>query len=260
MSRLPRLSRVLAVVALCCGAGAVGCGDDDSGGDDGASPRDSGTDADASFGDRPGDEGWPCGAVDPCNGDLVCAATPFRDGDMTIGVCAEACDPSGNCDDGECISYTGEPADAHCVNVIDEEYEFCGVADTSVCSRELTCLYFPDQPVGVCVMICAADDGADAGVDAPGVTGMCSGEQSCIEGVLSDPEPGEGVCGALVERGESCGLDTGRYCGEGDICAPEDPDDASSAWHCFQDCSTQTGSDCEEGTCTLLGNQFAYCI
>ena len=180
-----------------------------------------------------------------------CATTPFTVGGAPVGVCAAACEVDGDCDGGQCISYTGAAADAHCVNVVEEEYEVCGVADTSVCSEELTCLDFPDLPVGVCVSLCAIDGagGDDAGVDGPPLVSECSGGQSCIEGILADPTAGEGVCGMLVERGALCGLDIGLYCPEGDVCAPEDPDDENSAGRCFQDCSTGTGSECEEGTC-----------
>jgi hypothetical protein len=272
MHGLPRLSWVLAVAVL-CGAGVVGCGDDDDASDDDSGGgRDSGTSGSGGsgpgidagpVGEGPGDEGWPCSRTDPCNDDLRCATTPFTVSGTPVGVCAAACEVDADCDGGQCISYTGAAADAHCVNVVDEEYEVCGVADTSVCSETLTCLYFPDLPVGVCVSLCATDGAAggdDAGVDEPGLVSECSGDQSCIEGILADPTAGEGVCGMLVERGDLCGLDIGLYCPEGDVCAPEDPEDENSAGRCFQDCSTGTGSDCEEGTCVLIPNLFAYCI
>jgi len=271
MHGLPRLSWVFAVAAM-CGAGVAGCGDDDDG-DNGGGLRDSGASGsrsdgggsrvDAGPGDGPGDEGWPCSRTEPCNGDLRCATTPFTVGGTPVGVCAVACEVDGDCDGDQCISYTGAAADAHCVNVVDEEYEVCGVADTSVCSPELTCLYFPDLPVGVCVALCAIDgmaSGEDAGVDGPALVAECSGEQTCIDGILAMPAPNEAVCGTLVERGDLCGLDIGLYCPEGDVCAPEDPDDEDSAGRCFQDCSTGTGTECEEGTCVLVPGQFAYCI
>jgi hypothetical protein len=251
-------------VAVSCGVSAVGCGDDDSDDDNGAADGGVRPRIDAGpVGDGPGDEGWPCTSTDPCNGDLRCATTPFTLGGEVVGVCAVACDDETDCGDGnQCISYTGDAADAHCVNVVEDEYEVCGVADTSVCSDELTCLYFPDLPVGVCVSICNTEGGGeqDAGTDEPNTVAMCSGDQTCIEGILAMPEPGEGVCGTLVQRGELCGLDFGLYCPEGDVCAPEDPEDESSDARCYQDCSTETGAECDEGACTLVPGLFAYCL
>jgi hypothetical protein len=272
MRRLPQLSRVLAV-ALLCGPIAYGCGDDDDNGGNAGAAGNNGSDASTSGnggsgggglprrdGGEPteeGGEGWPCNRTTPCNTDLVCAATPFTLNGQQVGVCATPCDAVADCDEGDqCITYSGSAADAHCVNVIDMEYELCGVADVSVCSEELTCLYFPDFPLGVCVSLCNTGAGDE---DAGAMTSMCSGAQTCIEGVLAMPAPGEGVCGTLVERGEECGLETGRYCGDGDVCGPEDPSDEMSAQRCYQDCS-QAGAECEMGRCTIVENRIAYCL
>jgi hypothetical protein len=273
MRRLPRLSRVLAVVLL-CSLHASGCGDDDDGGNAGGGAG-NGSDAGGISGNggsgggglprrdasvpSEGEEGYPCNEAQPCNADLVCAATPFAINGRPVGVCGVPCDAVTDCNDGDqCITYSGAATDAHCVNTIDTQYELCGVADTSVCSEELTCLYFPDFPLGVCVSLCNTGGGdSDAGTSS---ATMCSDAQMCIEGVLADPEPGEGVCGTLVGRGDECGLEMGRYCGDGDVCGPQDPNDDMSAQRCYQDCS-QAGSTCPSGTtCTIVENRIAYCL
>lgn len=271
MRRMPRLSEVLAVVVL-FGAVAAGCGDDDSNGDGdsgsgGSDASTSGTGGggslprpDSGMGGDQGDEGWPCTPSEPCNGDLRCAATPFEINGTAVGVCAVACENNTDCEDGgQCITYSGDETDAHCVNVIEEEYELCGVADTSICSEDLTCLYFPDYPIGVCVSLCTTGAAGDEDAGAAPPAGMCSGAQTCIEGILADPAANEGVCGTLVERGEECGLEIGMYCGQGDVCAPENPNDDTSTQRCFQDCS-EPDAECDEGTCTVVQGLFAYCM
>jgi acyl-homoserine lactone acylase PvdQ len=40
------------------------------------------------------------------------------------------------------------PKDGHCINIVTEEYAFCGVADTSKCGGTLSCLYLPGEPIG----------------------------------------------------------------------------------------------------------------
>jgi hypothetical protein len=277
MRRLSRLSGVLAVASLC--SVIAGCGDDDgddqtaagrgaTGGGGGSGARDASVGGDGGGGSLPrrdggiaeeeGGEGWPCTATEPCNADLRCAATPFAINGRAVGVCAVACENSDECEGGECITYSGAAADAHCVDVIDEEYELCGVADTSICSTDLTCLYFPDYPLGVCVALCSIGGGdEDAGAGQPSAT--CSGQQTCIDGILADPAANEGVCGTLVDRGEECGLEIGLYCAQGDVCAPENPNDESSAQRCYQDCST-ADAECETGTCRLVQGMYAYCL
>lgn len=258
-------NRLPCVLAAIAGLSMIACGDDDDsngggGSGGGGNRRDSGTDGrrDGGFdGDVEGSEGWPC-SDDECIDGLRCNASPLTIQGMPIGVCGAPCEDSSECNGGRCISYSGETGDAHCVDVVEEEYAICGVAETSVCSDDLTCLYLPNLPVGVCVRLCALDGGAAADEDAGAGVGECSGQQTCIDGVLADPPPNQGVCGTLVDRGDECGIDFGRFCRDGDVCAPEDPRDDGSPTRCFQDCST-ADAECDEGTCTLVETLFAYC-
>jgi hypothetical protein len=207
----------------------------------------------------PGDEGWPCESVSQCNDGFACVENVFDDVmGNPIGVCARACKTNPDCNDDEkCFSYTGRDQDAHCVNVIADEYALCGVGDTSVCDKR-SCLYFPNSPFGVCVDICALDgEDADGGAPAADVV-SCSGAETCVGGVLTPPTTAEGVCGTVVGRGIKCGIDVGKYCNPGDICAPEDPNDSASTPRCFENCS-DTGS-CQAGQCVVVQQQFAACM
>lgn len=295
MSQLLRM-RVLCAVVLCA---AVACGDDDDSGKkndaDASTPGGNGgkgaagkgggsgglsgggTDAGGIGPDEPGDEGWPCQFMSgQCKSGFACVENIFADQNQkAIGVCARHCQmdmmPS-DCEDGEmCFSYTGNDADAHCVNLVADEYGVCGVGDTSVCDKKRSCLYFPNSPFGVCVDICAVSASAgDAGAeDDAGVvvqqgsggsnTVMCSGSETCVDGVLADATSGEGVCGTVVDQGAECGIDVGKFCKTGDICAPEDPNDLmSSTPRCFENCG-DTGM-CKKGNCIVVQGAFAYCM
>jgi hypothetical protein len=277
--------RVLCAVVLCA---AWACGDDDDSGkkDDadastpaGGSGGLSGGGVDGGIGpDAPGDEGWPCQfQKGECNTGFICVENIFADQNgQAIGVCARECKQgsTADCRSGEmCFSYTGNDADAHCVNLVADEYGVCGVGDTSVCDKKRSCLYFPNSPFGVCVDICSvaggeADAGADddGGVSQQGTGGSggssdavtCRSGETCVDGVLSDPMSSEGVCGVVVERGGECGIDVGKYCNPGDICAPEDPDDLMSTPRCFENCG-DTGM-CKQGQCIVVQQSFAYCM
>lgn len=285
--------RALCAVLLCS---AMACGDDDDSGkknSDAGTPKggsggksagssglSGGTDGGTTIGPaEPGDEGWPCQFTSgECKTGFTCVENIFADQNgKALGVCARHCQmqmtPS-DCEDGEeCFSYTGNDTDAHCVNLVTDEYGVCGVGDTSVCDKKRSCLYFPNSPFGVCVDICAVSGGTagDAGADEDGgtvlpqqdagsPTTMCTGAgETCVDGVLSDPQSGEGVCGFVVDRGAECGLDVGKYCNPGDICAPEDPNDLmNSTPRCFENCS-DTGT-CKKGNCIVVQGQFAYCM
>lgn len=256
MRELPDLVRVfaaLAALAVCA------CGDDDADDGRGGDQRDAATrDAGPGFG-REGDEGWLCLDADECNAELVCAASPITASGVPIGVCGRPCDPDEDCADGVCFSYTGRAEDAHCTEVIEEEFALCGVADNSICADETICLYLPGAPVGVCVRLCATGSASpgeeDAGVSEPAL-GECSAGQTCVEGVVTS---GEGVCGTEVERGAECGIELGLFCESGHICAPEDPRDSASTFRCFQDCS-EPDTVCDEGSCVLVQRLYAYCI
>jgi hypothetical protein len=223
-SKLMAVFAVLAVPVLSC------CDDDGDARDSGTSGRDSGQ----SPSDE-GTEGWPCRGQNECIDDLRCNASPIVVGGVEVGVCGAPCSSNQQCGDRLCLSYSGREADGHCVDIVNEEYELCGVADTSVCSNDLVCLYLPNLPVGVCVRLCALDgEAGEAGEDAGVSVGGCSAGRTCIDGVIADGEAGEGVCGTLVERGEPCGIDSGFYCREEDVCAFENPRDPSAAPRCLR--------------------------
>jgi hypothetical protein len=66
------------------------------------------------------------------------------------------------------------------------------------------------------------------------------------------------VCGVVVGRRDECGIDMGKYCKPGDICAPENTNDPTSTHRCFEDCSA-TGT-CKQGTCVVQQFTLAYCM
>ena len=93
-------------------------------------------------------------------------------------------------------------------DVIEEDFEPCGVAVTSVCAVGKVCLLDANQPViGLCATLCtvgASDD--DAGVPAAGASGAaaggeCAAGQSCLAGQLEGSE--EGLCAVESLEAES---------------------------------------------------------
>jgi hypothetical protein len=266
--------RVLCAVLLCS---AWACGDDDDSGkkDDAGLLRDAGGPANpggsggsgGSIG--AGDEGYPClFSAGECNKGLTCVENIFQDENMQpLGVCARACKTDPDCaSDEKCFSYTSKDTDSHCVNLVDEEYGVCGVGDTSVC-KDRSCLYFPNSPFGVCIDTCVLGEGeSDAGTDdggtpqdgVPSGAVSCRTGETCVDEVLSAPMSNEGVCGTVVARGDECGIDVGKYCNHGDICAPEDPTNLMSTPRCFENCSDS--GMCKKGSCMVVQNAFAYCM
>ena len=93
-------------------------------------------------------------------------------------------------------------------------------------------------------------------VDPMNLVEACPGGQTCLTGFLADP--GTGVCGTEVDRGESCSFDEGRFCMDGDVCAPEDANDPESDFVCHQDC-TPRGVICDTGSCRDFRGRFGYC-
>lgn len=208
-------------------------------------------------------ENSPCQLPEDCDEGLRCAATPLLVNNTPVGVCAKPCAMDTECDEGVCISYTRQPRDGHCVNEVADDYALCGIADTSICAADMTCLYFPGEPVGVCVHVCSVDGSTDedAGVPAGGPAPVaCAAGMSCISDVLADSMPNEGVCGMLAANGEECGIDVdfGQFCGDGSLCVPEALPNQDSTPRCYQDCS-MPGTQCQTGSCMPLQNNFAYC-
>jgi hypothetical protein len=51
----------------------------------------------------------------------------------------------------------------------------------------------------------------------------------------------------------------GAFCGEGDVCSPDEPTNQESEdFSCHQNC-TEEGSVCDEGTCTQFQGVF-FCL
>lgn len=261
---------------------AVGCGDDEGGSDGGAGEGGAGaggTGGDGTGG-RPmlpsggmggtgggsgdggvvmgdGEEGFPCLTVADCGkapdgAQLACVESGFAN----FGVCARSCASDDDCGEETCVSISGQAADAHCINLINEEFALCGVIETSTCAPEagLTCLYLPDQPYGVCTTLCVSG-GDDGGV----ADGTCDADQFCRGNIVSSTaeDPRDGVCGVHAARGEECGIFLGSFCNEGDLCAPENPADIENTpFVCRQDC-TESPDVCAEGTtCTMFQGSF----
>jgi hypothetical protein len=212
---------------------------------------------DASVGE--GEEGFPCLTMDDCGmsaegAQLTCVASGFQD----FGVCARSCTSDNDCGTEVCrIAPGGTAADAHCVNLLNEEFALCGIVETSDCADAagLVCLYLPDAPYGVCTTLCTSS-GDDGGVPDP----ICDDDQFCRGGIvgMSTPDDPDGVCGTHAARGEVCGIFEGAFCNTGDLCAPEDPADDATAFICRQDC-TDADVMCDTGTCTQLQGSF-FCL
>ncbi len=273
-----RFARLFILLSLTFSLPLLGCGDDsddtgdggsmDAGDGDGDNDPDTArprfeNDAGGNTGmDMPegGEEGAPCESAIECGEGLACVTNIF-----TIGVCARPCTSNGDCDAAEferCVSYTQFEADAHCVNEVEDTYEICGVADTSICAGNRECLYFPDLPLGVCVDLCPLAGDGDGGTDdsdggaLPDGIVECGSSDECLD-ILADAA-GVGVCGTVVERGAECGLDVGLYCEEGDFCRRTDPEDLDEAPLCRQNCSDSL--ECDEGECTRLDLDTRVCI
>jgi hypothetical protein len=282
------LKRVSVLVPLAFFSLAA-CGDDaappeGSAGKDGSStagaaagsggrPPAAGTSASGSGGSggvgTPGDseEGDPCMGASDCVTGLRCVAVPeiLLNG-VPLGVCGKPCSMDAECGDAaSCYSYSGMDRDKHCVDVIDEDYALCGVADTSVCKPPgKICLVDSELPViGLCATLCtvgASDDDAGVPPGEPSGTG-CTAGQTCVGGELTGGAPDDGICGVRVARGGECGLDVGMgaFCAPEDICAPDNLDDAASAVHCYQRC-TRAAPQCDSGACILASANLGYCI
>jgi hypothetical protein len=199
------------------------------------------------------EEGALCVEQGDCTKGLRCVET--TDGSVSVGVCARPCDSGEQCEDAElCYAYTQDPNDAHCVDLVTKQYARCGVGLTSRCDGR-TCLYFPKAITGLCIDLCdLAPD--DAGADDAGVTAQCEAEQSCIPGIVDSTE--RGLCGRVVPVGAKCGVQSGRFCGTGDACVPDDRQDDDSPRHCRADCADD--GKCPKGTtCRGIVGQSAFC-
>ena len=258
---------------------AIGCGDDEggsdggdagdgagsggmggaSGGMGGAGGRpplpelDGGAGNDAAVGDLV--EGAPCLTTAECEDGLACVESGFAN----FGVCARSCASDDDCGGETCVSISGAPADAHCINLINEEFELCGVIDTSNCAPAagLTCLYLPDVPYGVCTTLCSS-----GGDDAGAPNDACDADQFCRGGIVSTNQPGQedGICGAHASRGETCGIFEGAFCDPGDVCAPASlPVTDDTEFVCRQDC-TEDPDSCADGTTCTMHQGFFFCM
>jgi hypothetical protein len=234
-----------------------GAGGGGTGGRDTLPGPDGGPGGDAAV--MPGEmlEGEGCRTIDDCalaDGEqLTCVEV-----NAGFGICARGCTDDTRCEiDEVCDSpYTGLIQHAHCINLVNEEFAPCGGGFTALCSAEagLSCFLYPDVPLGVCMTPCVSE-ADDAGVDD---SGMCKSEQDCVTSVIDDDETTpEGVCGVVAARGDDCGSDTGVFCGDEDICAPDDPAAATPVLTCHQRC-TRADDPCDEGTCQAVRTTF-YC-
>jgi len=253
------LACTLTLAFVGCGTSKTSSGKtQDSGVDSGSSqpsamkPRpDGGTSAkpDAAISSGTLMEGEQCQLPSDCMKGLICAAG--NNGSVSANFCARACTTSSDCGTESCYSQTGLDADAHCVNIIREEFADCGLADTSVCGQPLTCLYGQTSALGICITLCDLATGDDAGTSSGSA---CASDQICLGNIVASDT--QGVCGKMAARGDACGVDKGTFCSDTDICAPEDATDASSASRCYEDC-TDT-SKCSSGKCTSF-HSIAYC-
>lgn len=266
----------LVLCVLCVLAAA--CGDDEGGSDDGGAATGAGAGGTAGGGSGgtggrqtlpdpdggsgvgggdpvigDGEEGQGCATPDDCG--LVAGVHLTCVNSGGFGVCARGCETDGDCGTELCDSpYTGLAEDAHCIDLVNEEFAACGGITTSLCSSEagLTCFLYSDVPAGVCMTQCiaAADD---AGV----VDTVCKSDQVCVASVVSGGDGTEGVCGTTVGRGEPCGSELGKFCPAEDICAPDDPENMSSPITCHQTCA-RADDACDEGACLQVRTTF-YC-
>lgn len=264
--------------AVLLGCTVCGCGGNDKHQPhDAGAIRDAATTADAAVRKDAGsdaaiasdEEGQPCQSANDCHSGLSCVASPLVDQQgNSIGICARGCSTAIDCQNMEqCISYTGLGQDAHCANVVTEEFGPCGATETSICGGDLQCLIPLNAAAGHCVKTCSLNTAveADAGTEEDGGADVtmppgapdCSASQMCIDDGL-DPQLHLGVCGTLTARGQECGSAHGLFCGPSDFCGPENPADANSTLRCFQDCSN--GQKCDQGACTLVAGLYAICM
>lgn len=268
-------TRSLVVASLTALLGvAFGCGDDSGvapAQDAGDDSRDSGSNDPTPFQPRPRDSGTtPAGPGDVVQDDrcfdasecvegLACVGTGLIDSqNRPLMLCEQPCETHSDCGDGRCLTRTGAIEDQHCINAEADEFAPCGIAFSSLCGRDRTCLLLNDL-VGVCVDLCPLGGDGDAGVDPASGPELveCKPEQTCLD-LLVDGA-GRGVCMTVGARGDACGPDIGVECDtETDVCAPVDPADTSGEWQCFQDC-TERSVTCDTGTCRDYQGFFAYC-
>jgi hypothetical protein len=252
----------------------LGCGDDDdggqpaggtggTGGSSGGSGGGGGQSANAGSGGS-GDlleEGSTCTSDRECSSGLECMQAAVQG--VGVRVCARPCTDDPECNGDVCGSpYTRRPQDAHCINIQQDQFGDCGPGHTAVCDPQRVCLYFPDVTIGVCVNLCSPDGSADSDAGAP--IGECQAPQACIEDIVATPDPSVmiGVCGTQAARNDVCGIEVGGFCGDDDLCAPDDPEADESPSHCRENCSTS--GTCVAGTCTSVTDSsgqlaFRYC-
>lgn len=247
----------------------LGCGDDDDGpppagsggaGGNGGSGGAGGQSAGSGGGGDLLEEGSTCASDRDCEESLECIRTRVSGSD--VNVCARPCAEDSDCNGDRCGSpYTGLAQDALCINLEQEQFGDCGPGHTAVCDNDRVCLFFPDYTIGVCVNFCSPDGSADSDAGAP--IGECQEPQTCIPDIVATPDPSVmiGICGTNAGRNDPCGVEIGGFCGDADICAPDDPDAEESQSHCREDCTTS--GTCVTGTCTsvTMSGQvaFRYC-
>lgn len=266
---------------------AIGCGDDDGGGnkDAGTSGKggSGGATAGSSSAGKSGSsggggstagaggaatgtgslgEGDQCTTTADCGSGLTCLTAAV--GQTAVRICARNCAQDTDCGKSDaggkgteiCDSpYTNLARDAHCINLEPDAFAYCGVGETSACDGDRACLYFPNQTIGVCVDLCATDPTMDAGIE--GLPAMCStAGLKCISNVVENDAIG--VCGKEVPRDGECGIEMGIFCTGTDICVPDDLNADEGPQHCREDC-TMTNMCASGGACTAVRNLFKYC-
>jgi len=271
--RARALAAGLTYLVLC--SLTVGCGDDEGGSDGGAATGGAGgiggggmggdggrqtlPEPDGGAGDAgpppvgEGEEGAGCRTAADCM--LVDGTQLACVNSGGFGVCARGCTTDDDCGTEICDSpYTGFAEDAHCIDLVNEEFGLCGGVVTGLCSSDagLTCFLYSDLPLGVCMTQCTT-----AAEDAGATDAMCKADQICVAGVVGGGDGTEGVCGMQAGRGEACGSEMGKFCGAEDVCAPDDPNDMESPITCHQRC-TRASDPCDEGACLQFRTSF-YC-
>jgi hypothetical protein len=205
----------------------------------------------------PGEVGYPCATASECDETLDCIPHAFPGMAGLYGFCGKSCANNSECGaDMVCSSDTGTTDGLYCAELVHEEYGICGPAVGTVCDNR-ACLYAPNLPVGVCVDLCTLSASAeDAGVEDGGMDdfALCRVGQNCMD-VLGSADTG--VCGSFVARGAECGISTGSFCNEEDVCAPNDLSDPGAGTSCFQSCA-DPGVTCAQGSCLNAGGR-SFC-